>query len=79
MDKALSWFISGWVTFAALVNLVAIAGMYITHGLVGGWLQMTEVYSPFNLWNWASEVILLSPGIAAVYWKERRERARRPN
>jgi hypothetical protein len=39
-----------------------------------GWLRITDVYSPFNLANYAMEVISLSPAFGAFAWRERRRK-----
>ncbi|MGV2137406.1 hypothetical protein ACQZ45_05435 [Agrobacterium sp. 16-2014-1-2a] len=74
MDKALHWFVRIWVGVVILVNLVAIAGMFMHDGFWGGVNRMQETYSPFNIFNWIMEVLLLSPALVAAWWLEKRKR-----
>ena len=77
MDSALTWFIRGWVTLAVIVNVIAIGGIFVeASNFWDGWNRATEIYSPFNLWNVATEIILLSPAIGAYYWREQRRKAK---
>lgn len=73
MNKALQWFIGIWVTLAVLVNVVAIAGMSLHDGFWGGLSRLQDTYSPFNIFNWIMEVVLLSPSLLAAWWLERRK------
>jgi hypothetical protein len=73
MDRALTWFINGWFVVAALVNITAIIGLFIgAGGFWTGWLRVTHTFSPFNFINWVAELVLLSPALAAIYWREKR-------
>lgn len=73
MDKALRWFVTGWVTVVALLNLAAIAGFFLTaSSLLEGWLRVTDIYSPYNVFNWIAELVTLSPAIAAELWRQKR-------
>lgn len=75
MDKALTWFIGIWIAFAAVLNLVAIAGLFLgADNFWHGWLRVSEIYSPFNVINYAMEVALISPAIGAYIWLERRRK-----
>jgi formate hydrogenlyase subunit 3/multisubunit Na+/H+ antiporter MnhD subunit len=75
MDKALEWFIKGWCALAILVNLVAIAGMFMANGFWGGLGQLQETFSPYNIVNYVMEIVLLSPALLAFWWQERRRAA----
>jgi hypothetical protein len=75
MDTALKWFINGWVTLAVLVNIVAIIGLFAAApSFLAGWWRVTEIYSPFNFWNAAAEIVLFLPAIGAAYWREHRQK-----
>ena len=77
MDRALTWFINGWFVFAALVNIVAMIGLFVGAGsLSGGWLRVTGIFGPLSFVNLIAELVLLPPALAAVYWREKR--ANRP-
>jgi len=74
MNRFLSGFIITWGCFAFLVNVVAIIGLFIgAGGFWAGLWRVWDIYSPFNVWNWLGEVILISPAIGAAVWLERRE------
>ena len=72
MVNLLTWFIWGWIGLVFLANLAAIIGF-----LVGaptfweGWAQVSKTYGPLNLVNLLVEVVVLSPAIAAAYWRDR--------
>lgn len=73
LDKALTWFASGWVILIVAVNLAAIAGLMLTAASFGaGVAKVRDIYSPFNIVNWLAELIALSPALAAYWWRERR-------
>jgi hypothetical protein len=76
MDKALTWFIRIWVGFAMLVNVIAMAGFFVAHGFWGGLAKVQETYSPFNIWNYFAELLLLSPALIAYWWREKRRTKR---
>ena len=79
MDKALTWFANGWGALAIFVNVIAIIGLFVgAESFWAGVERFQETYSPFNLWNWAMELVLFSPAIGAVMWRERR-RTRKSN
>jgi hypothetical protein len=73
MDKALTIFIWAWATLAVVVNVVAVAGFLITADSIWDGLdRVRDTYSPFNLFNFVAEMVLLSPAIGAYIWRERR-------
>lgn len=75
MDRALSWFASAWVALAVLVNLVAILGLFI--GAPTFWSgigSVQHIYGLFNLANVVAEIVLLSPAIGALSWRDRRRK-----
>lgn len=73
MNKALKWFIGVWAGFALLVNIVAVAGMFMTDGFWGGIGRVQETYSPFNIGNFIMEIVLFSPALLASWWLQRRQ------
>lgn len=75
MDRALSWFVRGWVAIVIAVNVVAIVGLMIgAHGFWPGWQRVADIYSPFNVINWLMEVVLLLPAVGAYAWLQRRRK-----
>ncbi|TBB97187.1 hypothetical protein ELH39_07990 [Rhizobium ruizarguesonis] len=73
MNRALKIFISVWIAIAVIVNVVAIAGMFMHDGFWGGLARVQDTFSPFNIFNWIMEVILFAPAILASMWLERRK------
>ncbi len=75
LDKALTWFINGWVGLIAALNLVAVAGFfYAASTLWDGLAKVGEIYNPLNIWNYLAEIVALSPALAVYLWRERRRR-----
>lgn len=73
MDRALTWFATGWGALAILVNVIAIIGLFIgAESFWAGLNRFWDTYSPFNLWNWGAELVLFSPAIGAMWWRDRR-------
>ena len=75
MNKFLLMFCYIWAGIVVILNLLGIAGMALTTNTLEEfikWLQ--ETYSPFNLWNWGLNLLLLSPALGAYIWKEKRKR-----
>ena len=75
MDRALRWFIRVWIAIAIVVNVISIAGFFVAAGSFwAGWQRVTEIYGPFNLYNYVAEVVLLLPAVGAYMWLLRRQR-----
>jgi hypothetical protein len=75
MDKVLTWFIRIWIGLVITVNLIAILGLFISADtFLGGWQRVQEIYSPFNVANFAMELILLAPAFAVYAWREQRRK-----
>jgi hypothetical protein len=73
LDRALTWFINGWVGLIVILNIIAIVGMFLLAPTIwAGIAKILATYSPWNPWNLAAEVISLSPAIGAHVWRERR-------
>lgn len=72
-DKVLTWFIWGWCVLVVLANLAAVIGFFVAApSLKAGWIQVEEIYSPSNVTNLLAEIAVLSPAIAAAYWRDKR-------
>ncbi|HKJ74304.1 MAG TPA: hypothetical protein VKA19_09340 [Alphaproteobacteria bacterium] len=77
MDKVLTWFIRVWIALAILVNVTAIIGFFLTAPTFwAGLSKFWSIYSPFNLWNWVAEVVLILPAVGAYYWRDHRRTAK---
>jgi hypothetical protein len=51
---------------------LSLLGVLILVGWIGiiwkeGWMRMTEVFSPFNLWNWGAILVCAAPGLACMF------------
>ena len=76
MDKALTWFINSWFLLVLLANVAAVVGFFM--GAATFWDGLTrvrETYSPFNISNFVMEMVVLSPALGALYWRDRRRAA----
>ena len=77
MDKALTWFIKGWILLAVLVNVAAVVGFFIGAAtLRDGWTPVADTYGPGNVANLFAEILLLSLAFAAMYWRDKRRTRR---
>jgi hypothetical protein len=75
LDKVLTVFVHIWACFILLLNIIAIIGFFMAaKSFLDGWLRIADVYSPFNLANFAMEVISLSPALGALAWRDRRRK-----
>lgn len=72
-DRALRWFIGIWVGLVLLLNVIAVAGIFLVSGFWEGVARVQDTYSPFNIINWVVEVVLLSPALVTAWWLERRK------
>ncbi len=73
MNSALKWFYTIWFGLFVGLNLLGIIVDYLsTRSLYETWLYVTELYSPFNIWNLIFSLISLSPAIVAYMWREKR-------
>ena len=76
MDTFLTWFWRLWVGLVILANIAGIVGTALTSDSFWtflDWLQQT--YSPFNIWNWGLNIVLLMPAFGAYWWKEKRKKS----
>lgn len=80
MNRLLHAFAMFWLGLVFIANAVAIVGFYIDAPTIAqGYHDMREIFSPFNLANWLTELISMSPGLLALYWRQRRiDRATHP-
>jgi hypothetical protein len=75
MDKAFLWFARIWVTLVIVANLVAVVGLFVgAANFSEWWSRVQKTYSPSNISNVLVELIALSPGLAAYYWHDRRQK-----
>jgi len=76
MDKALLWFARIWVTLVIVANLLAVVGLFVgAASFSEWWSRVQKTYSPSNISNVLVELIAaLSPGLAAYYWHDRRQK-----
>ena len=74
MNKALLWFARIWLAAVILLNLAGSVGIILrAPDAVTAWIEITDVYSPFNLWTHGLNLVLVAPGIAALWIRARRE------
>lgn len=62
---------------------LSLLGVLILVGWVGiiwkeGWMRMTEVFSPFNLWNWVAILVCAAPGLACMFIADKLHRRGAP-
>lgn len=73
MHSALTWFIRVWIGLAILVNLVAVVSIiYFAPTFWEGVDKVAEIFNPFNVFNLAMEILLLSPALLALWWRDAR-------
>lgn len=73
MHSVLTWFIRVWIGLAILVNLVAVVSIiYFAPTFWDGVGKVAEIFNPFNVFNMAMEVLLLSPAFIAMWWRSKR-------
>lgn len=77
VERALTWFIWIWAGLVFALNLAAVAGMILSaNSFWEAWSRIEDTYSPFNFWNLAAEIAVLSPALAAVLWRDSRRKRR---
>ena len=81
LDKTLTWLINGWFILVILFNVVAVIGlMYAAPTFWAGIGKIQAIYSPFNIWNFLVEAIIVFPAFVLQNWRDRRRpRAQRAN
>jgi len=52
-----------WLSLLGVLILVGWFGIIWKEG----WMRMTEVFSPFNLWNWGAIFVCAAPGVACMF------------
>lgn len=74
-DKMITWLINGWFTLVVLLNIVGIAGLFISaRGFEAGIRLVQDVYNPLSLINWVAEIALISPALVLIYWRNRQRK-----
>jgi hypothetical protein len=76
MDRALTIFIYLWGGLILLANVLGIIAQFWLHGFGAGISYVQEIYSPFNVVNYAVTLAMLSPAIGAYCWREKRREKR---
>ena len=61
--KALNIFAHIWIIGVSIFISICLALIIIKDG----WLEFTKIMSPFNLINWFTVIVTLSPGLAALF------------
>jgi hypothetical protein len=59
--RVLLWFMRIWVGLVLIINLGAVCGSFIAFGLVGGFMRVQEIYSPFTVSTYVINGMLLLP------------------
>ena len=73
MDKALTWFMGGWLGVAVIVNILAILGLMLgAQTFWAGLGRVQDMFSPFDIRNYLFELILISPAYGAYVWRDKR-------
>ena len=72
-DQALLCFANVWIRTVVVLNVIAVVGLVATAPtLWAGIVRLSDVYSPANVWNWAAQIVALSPAAFAMAWLHRR-------
>jgi hypothetical protein len=75
VNTAIVWFIRIWLALAIFVNVISIVGLFVgANSFLEGIDRVADVYSPFNIINFMTEVVLFSPAIGAYFWLEYRRK-----
>lgn len=75
MDTFLTWFWRIGVGLVVLANVAGITGMALTSDSIWSFIgSLQETYSPFNIWNWGLNIVLLLPVFGAYCWREKRRK-----
>jgi len=73
MDTGLKWFTRVWIGLVISINIAGITAYAITAQSIWDlvdWIQQT--YSPFNIWNHALNLLLVSPAVLTYIWRKKR-------
>ncbi len=68
MNSVLVCFIRLRRVIVLLVNGIAVAGMFMTDGFIGGLTRIQDTYSPYNLINCVIKILFLAPALIAAWW-----------
>ena len=73
LDKALTWFINGWISLVVLLNIIEI----IIDFHLAAWSFWGSVAEFVGTWNWFTEAVIpLLPAFGAMAWRDRRRKKR---
>lgn len=78
MDTALTWFIRIWTGLFAIAFALSVGFVFVTEGSWVGLAKLQKWLSPFNLASLIVNAVLLSPALAAYWWRERRREKQKP-
>jgi hypothetical protein len=72
-DKALAQFAKIWIGTVIVLNAIVIIGLVATSpSLRIGVFRFAEAYSLSNVWNFAAQLVAVSPALTAMAWLHRR-------
>lgn len=57
-----------------ILAVVTIAGGIVTVWAMDGFHAAAALLNPFNIFEWAAVLLVLAPGLAALWWAERIEK-----
>lgn len=73
LDRALGWFINGWIALVVLLTFMSFAGTIISAPTIWNGLgAVADELSPYDLKYYFTMALLLSPAILATWWRDRR-------
>jgi hypothetical protein len=74
MNRGLTWFANLWLGMAIVVNALVVAEAFASStSFWTGLSQLRQVYNPFDMQNILFQVILFSPVVVALLWRNRRQ------
>ena len=75
LDRALSWFTSGWLAGIVFLNALNVVGtMMFAPSLWSGFADTQSAYNPFVFRNFVIELLAVSPAAGAILWRKLRAR-----
>jgi uncharacterized membrane protein len=80
LDRILTWFANGWIVLFFVFNAISILSLlFLAPSFLDGFTEVRGIYGPFNVWNWAVEIALISPAFVALAWRDRRRKRITPH
>lgn len=77
LDKALSWFVVGWLWVVVILTLMSFTGTVISAPSIWtGLLRVRDELNPFNFRYYFTMILLLSPALLAMWWRDKRQQKR---